>query len=144
MFHELKINSKKMAFKDSLQSMIENLSEQTINGRVNWIPVSDTKMTVQVEDTQFDFNIVWKLEIDTGWTMSNCWINLKSKDLDLTIYEHNFKEPMSEIKNYLCDIHFDKLKPSDQKVIDKIDNISKKLSIQEYRDKKISNLFGLL
>ena len=133
-----------MAFKDSLQSMIENLSEQTINSRINWIPADNSKMIIEIEDIKFEFHIAWELKIDTGWTMSNCWINLKSKDLNLTIYEHNFKEPIGEMKKYLCEIHFNQSKPSDQKVIDKIDNISRKLSIQEYRDKKISNLFGLL
>jgi hypothetical protein len=133
-----------MAFKDSLQMMIENLSEQTINGRIHWIPVDNTKMEVNIEDVKFEFLVVWKLELDTGWTMSNGWINMKSKDLDFTIYSHNFPDQINPIKDYLCKIHFNQQKPSDQKIINQIDNISKKLSIQEYRDKKLSNLFGLL
>ena len=133
-----------MAFKDSIQIMVENLSEQTISGRLSWVPVSDTKMEIDIEDIKFEFQVVWKLELDTGWTMSNGWINLKSKDLDFTLYSHNFPEQINQIKEYLCKIHFDLHKPSDQKIINQIDNISKKLSIQEYRDKKLSNLFGLL
>jgi hypothetical protein len=133
-----------MILKDSLQLMIENLSEQTTNNRLNWIPKNDTTMVTEIEDTKFDFHINWELKIDSGWTMSNCWINMKSADLELTIYEHNFKESMTAMKNHLCEFHFNNRKPSDQKVIDKIENISKKLSIQEYRDKKISNLFGFL
>jgi hypothetical protein len=73
--------------------------------------------------------------------MSNGWINLKAKDLDFTIHSHNFPDQINQIKEYLCKIHFDQHKPSDQKIINQIDNISKKLSIQEYRDKKISNIF---
>ena len=130
-----------MAFKDSLQVMIENLTEQTINSRISWLPVSDTKMEIDIEDIKFEFLVVWKLELDTGWTMSNGWINMKSKDLDFNIYSHNFPEQINQIKDYLCKIHFDQHKPSDQKIIDQIDNISKTLSIQEYRDKKISNIF---
>jgi len=130
-----------MAFKDSLQVMIENLTEQTINSRISWLPVSDTKMEIDIEDIKFEFLVVWKLEIDTGWTMSNGWINMKSKDLNFNIYSHNFPEQINQIQDYLCKIHFDQHKPSDQKIIDQIDNISKKLSIQEYRDKKISNIF---
>jgi hypothetical protein len=130
-----------MAFKDSLQMMLENLSEQTINGRISWIPISNTKMEIDIEDIKFEFLVNWRLEIDTGWTMSNGWINLKSKDLDFILYSHNFPEQINQIKDYLCKIHFDQHKPSDQKVIDQIDNISKTLSIQEYRDKKISNIF---
>ena len=130
-----------MSFKDSLQGMIENLTEQTINSRISWLPVSDTKMEIDIEDIKFEFQVVWKLELDTGWTMSNGWINMKSKDLDFILYSHNFPEQITQIKEYLCKIHFDQHKPSDQKVIDQIDNISKKLSIQEYRDKKISNIF---
>ena len=130
-----------MAFKDSLQGMIENLTEQTINSRISWLPVSDTKMEIDIEDIKFEFLVVWKLELDSGWTMSNGWINMKSKDLDFTIYSHNFPDQISQIKDYLCKIHFDQHKPSDQKIIDQIDNISKTLSIQEYRDKKISNIF---
>jgi hypothetical protein len=133
-----------MAFKDSLQGMIENLTEQTINSRISWLPVSDTKMEINIEDIKFEFLVVWKLELDTGWTMSNGWINMKSKDLDFTIYSHNFPDQINQIKDYLCKIHFNQHKPSDQKTINQIDNISKKLSIQEYRDKKLSNLFGLL
>jgi hypothetical protein len=130
-----------MAFKNSLQVMIENLTEQTINSRISWLPVSDTKMEIDIEDIKFEFLVVWKLEIDTGWTMSNGWINMKSKDLNFNIYSHNFPEQINQIQDYLCKIHFDQHKPSDQKIIDQIDNISKKLSIQEYRDKKISNIF---
>ena len=130
-----------MSFKDSLQGMIENLTEQTINSRISWLPVSDTKMEIDIEDIKFEFQVVWKLELDTGWTMSNGWINMKSKDLDFILYSHNFPEQITQIKEYLCKIHFDQHKPSDQKVIDQIDNISKTLSIQEYRDKKISNIF---
>ena len=133
-----------MAFKDSLQMMLENLSEQTINGRISWIPISNTKMEIDIEDIKFEFLVNWRLEIDTGWTMSNGWINMKSKDLDFTIYSHNFPDQINQIKDYLCKIHFNQHKPSDQKTINQIDNISKKLSIQEYRDKKLSNLFGLL
>ena len=130
-----------MAFKDSLQVMIENLTEQTINSRISWLPVSDTKMEIDIEDIKFEFLVVWKLELDSGWTMSNGWINMKSKDLNFNIYSHNFPEQINQIQDYLCKIHFDQHKPSDQKIIDQIDNISKKLSIQEYRDKKISNIF---
>ena len=133
-----------MTFKDSIQIMIENLTEQTISGRISWVPVSDTKMEIDIDDVKFEFIVTWKLELDTGWTMSNGWINLKSKDLDFILYSHNFPEQINQIKEYLCKIHFDLHKPSDQKAIDQIDNISKKLSIQEYRDKKLSNLFGLL
>ena len=130
-----------MAFKDSLQMMLENLADQTINGRISWIPISNTKMEIDIEDIKFEFLVNWRLEIDTGWTMSTGWINMKSKDLDFILYSHNFPEQITQIKDYLCKIHFDQHKPSDQKVIDQIDNISKKLSIQEYRDKKISNIF---
>lgn len=127
--------------KDSLQIMIENLSEQTINGRVIWKPVNNVCMSIVIDDVKFEFYVTWKLEIDTGWTLSKGWIILSSKDLNLTIYEHNFIDPMMSIREYLCNFYFNSLKPSDQKSIDKIDNISKKLSIQEYRDKKISNIF---
>lgn len=130
-----------MAFKDSLQMMLENLADQTINGRISWIPISNTKMEIDIEDIKFEFLVNWRLEIDTGWTMSLGWINMKSKDLDFILYSHNFPEQINQIKEYLCKIHFDQHKPSDQKVIDQIDNISKTLSIQEYRDKKISNIF---
>ena len=130
-----------MAFKDSLQMMLENLADQTINGRISWIPISNTKMEIDIEDIKFEFLVNWRLEIDTGWTMSPGWINMKSKDLDFILYSHNFPEQITQIKEYLCKIHFDQHKPSDQKVIDQIDNISKTLSIQEYRDKKISNIF---
>ena len=130
-----------MVFKDSLQMMLENLADQTINGRISWIPISNTKMEIDIEDIKFEFLVNWRLEIDTGWTMSLGWINMKSKDLDFILYSHNFPEQINQIKEYLCKIHFDQHKPSDQKVIDQIDNISKTLSIQEYRDKKISNIF---
>ena len=130
-----------MAFKDSIQIMVKNLSEQTISGRISWVPVSDTKMEINIDDVKFEFIVTWKLELDTGWTMGNGWINLKSKDLDFILYSHNFPEQLKQMKEYLCKIHFDQHKPSDQKVIDQIDNISKTLSIQEYRDKKISNIF---
>ena len=130
-----------MAFKDSIQIMVKNLSEQTISGRISWVPVSDTKMEINIDDVKFEFIVTWKLELDTGWTMGNGWINLKSKDLDFILYSHNFPEQLKQMKEYLCKIHFDLHKPSDQKVIDQIDNISKTLSIQEYRDKKISNIF---
>jgi len=133
-----------MAFKDSITIMIQNLVDQTISERISWIPISDKRMEINIDDFKFEFIVNWKLELNTGWTMSNGFIDIKSKDLNFTIYSHDFPEQFGQIKDYLCKIHFYKHKPSDQKVINQIDNISKKLSIKEYRDKKLSNLFGLL
>ncbi len=129
-----------MALKDSMQIMIKNLSEQTINGRLSWVPVSDTKMEVDIDDIKFEFFVTWKLELSIGWVMCNGWINLKSKDLNFILYSHNHPEEIKAMRDYLANIYFNKYKPSDQDAVDRIDDISKKISLENYRDNKIKNI----
>lgn len=120
--------------------MIENLSYQTTSKALSWTPKSNTNMEVEIEEIKFSFSVNWKLELNTGWSLSNGWLNVKSTDFDFTIYSHDFPDLISQIRDFLYNEHFSKFKPSDQEVIDKVENITKKISIQSHRDKKLSNL----
>lgn len=133
-----------MSFNDTIKSLVYSITEETINGRIKWLPKSDSRMQIDIEDMHFEFFITWKLEIDKGWVMNSGWMNVKSDKVDFTIHSHNFPEPMKLLTDYLYNQYFFKYKPSDQPIIDQMENVTKKLSIVEYRDKKLSNLFGIL
>lgn len=133
-----------MSFSDTIKSLVYSITEETINGRISWLPKSDTRMQIDIEDMHFEFLITWKLEIDKGWVMNSGWMNVKSDKVDFTVHSHNFPEPMKQLTDYLYKEYFFMYKPSDQPIIDQIENVTKKLSIVEYRDKKLSNLFGIL
>ena len=133
-----------MNFNESVKSLVYSIVEETISGRIQWLPKSDCKMQITVEDMNFEFLVTWKLDVDKGWIMNSGWMNIKSSKVDFTIHSYNFPEPMKQLTDYLYNQYFFKYKPSEQPIIDQMENITKKLSIVEYRDKKLSNLFGIL
>jgi hypothetical protein len=129
-----------MTFEDSIKSMMETITEQTLNRRVVWQPSSNISMYVEIEDVRFTFTITWKLELKTGYSLSNGWISIKSNDFEFTIYSHDFPQHISKIREFLYSEYFHQYKPSEQDAIDKVENITKKISITEYRDKKINGI----
>jgi hypothetical protein len=140
----MNLNKLNMSFNDSVKSLVSSITEETISGRIQWLPKSDCKMQITVEDMNFEFLVTWKLDVDKGWIMNSGWMNIKSSKVDFTIHSYNFPEPMKQLTDYLYNQYFFKYKPSEQPIIDQMENITKKLSIVEYRDKKLSNLFGIL
>ena len=143
MFHESHL-CKNMSFNNSIKSLLESITQETISGRIQWLPHSEHKMILDIEDMHFEFLVTWKLDIDKGWIMNSGWMNVKSDKVDFTIHTYNFPETMKQLTDCLYDKYFFKFKPSDQPIIDQMDSVTKKLSITEYRDKKLSNLFGLI
>jgi hypothetical protein len=135
---------KYMTFNDSVKSLVYSITEETISGRIQWLPKSDSKMQITVEDMNFEFLVTWKIDVNNGWVMNSGWMNIKSDKVDFTIHSYNFPEPMKQLTDYLYNHYFFKYKPSEQSIIDQMENVTKKLSIVEYRDKKLSNLFGIL
>jgi hypothetical protein len=132
-----------MSFNNSIKSLVESITQETISGRIQWQPHSEHRMIVDIEDMKFEFLVTWKLDIDKGWIMNSGWMNVKSDKVDFTIHSHNFPEPMKQLTDCLYKKYFYKFKPSDQPIIDQFDRVTKKLSLTEYRDKKLSNLFDL-
>jgi len=135
-------NMKNMSLISSIELLLENLVESTIDGRLVWTPESDQTLSIVIDDFTFKFTAIWKLELVSGYTISNGWISIKSRDLDLTIYKHDCPDLITKLKDFFYKTYFHSKKPSEQKVIDQIDNIAKKLSIQEYRDKKINSILS--
>jgi hypothetical protein len=134
-----------MTFKDSIQDLIENLVKSTLNEQITWtLPTNgpNNRVEVVVDDVLFSFYVNWKLEIETGWTMSKGWISIKDEksNFELTVYSFNFTELLTQLHEYLCDLYFNNLKPSDQPIIDRVSEITKKISIQEWRNNKINNI----
>lgn len=129
-----------MSLKSSVQFLLENLVEQTIQLRTIWNPISDRTLQVEIDDVKFEFSVTWKLELNTGYTMSNGFLTLRSSDFDLTIYTTDYPDIMGKLKEFFYNSYFYSKKPSDKNLLDKIDNITKKLSIEEYRDKKIDSI----
>jgi hypothetical protein len=134
-----------MTFKDSIQDLIENLVKSTLNEQITWtLPTNgpNNRVEVVVDDVLFSFYVNWKLEIETGWTMSKGWISIKDEksNFELTVYSFNFTELLTQLHEYLCDLYFNNLKPSDQPIIDRVIEITKKISIQEWRNNKINNI----
>ena len=129
-----------MNFENSVRKLIETLVEQTLSDRINWITKNSNSVTTEFEDIQIDFTVTWKLELKNGWTMSNGWLTIKSTDFDFTVYSHDFPDLISRMRTYLCDLFFSKNKPSEQDAIDKVNKITKKISLEEYRDNKINDI----
>lgn len=130
-----------MSFNNSIKSLVESISKETTSGRIQWVPHSEYKMVLDIENMHFEFLVTWKLDIDKGWIMNSGWMNVKLDKVDFTIHSHNFPDSMSQLTDFLYKQYFFKFKPSEQPIIDQMDNITKKISLTEYRDKKISNLF---
>ena len=129
-----------MSLKSSIQFLLENLVEQTIQLRTIWNPISDRTLQVEIDGVKFEFSVTWKLELNTGYTMSNGFLTLSSSDFDLTIYTTDYPDIMGKLKEFFYNSYFYLKMPSDKNLLDKIDNITKKLSIEEYRDKKIDSI----
>jgi len=136
-----------MTFKDSIQDLIENLVKSTLNEQITWtLPTngwgSNNRLEVVVDDVLFSFHVLWKLELETGWTLSKGWISIKDEksNFEFTVYSYNFPELLTQLHEYLCDLYFNNLKPSDQPIIDRVSEITKKISIQEWRNNKINNI----
>lgn len=134
-----------MTFKNSIQELLENLVNATLNAQITWtLPISgsNNKVEVVVDDVLFSFHVNWKLELETGWTMSKGWVTIKDNksDFEFTVYHYNFPELVSKLHDFLCDLHFNNLKPSEQSIIDRVNELTRKVSVQEFRDNKINKI----
>ena len=131
-----------MTFKDSIEKLIERLVKLTLNGNVTWtqpLIASFNRVETSIDETVFTFYVTWKLELETGWSLQKGWVQIRDEtsNFDFTVFHFNFPELMSKLQDYLCEIHFNKLKPSESDIVDIVDMITKKLSIEELRDRNI-------
>jgi hypothetical protein len=134
-----------MTFKDSIEELLENLVKSTLNEQITWtLPTngSNNRLEVVVDDVLFSFHVLWKLELETGWTLSKGWISIKDEksNFEFTVYSYNFPELLTQLYDYLCELYFNNLKPSEQPIIDRVSEITKKVSVQEFRDRKIDKI----
>lgn len=134
-----------MTFKDSIEELLENLVKSTLNEQITWtLPTngSNNRVEVVVDDVLFSFHVNWKLELETGWTLSKGWICIKDEksNFEFTVYSFNFPELLTQLYDYLCELYFNNLKPSEQPIIDRVTQITKKVSVQEFRDRKIDKI----
>ena len=60
-----------MTFNDSVKSLVYSITEETISGRIQWLPKSDSKMQITVEDMNFEFLVTWKIDVNNGWDVAN-------------------------------------------------------------------------
>lgn len=131
-----------MRFKDSIETLLKTILEHTLNERITWTSRGKQDVEAELEGTKFTFTVTWKLELNSGWTMSNGWITIKSQDFDFTVYNHDFPEIMCQLRDHFYKSHFYLYQPSEEEVVEKVANINKKISITEYRDKKIEKIFN--
>jgi hypothetical protein len=99
-------------------------------------------LEVKVDDFLFSFHSSWKLDLDTTYTLSKSWIVIKSDDreIDFTVYSFNFPELIQPLEDFLYEEHYSKNKPCEKKLVSKILDVTKKISIEEYRDKKLNGI----
>ncbi len=133
-----------MTFKESIKELLENLVNSTLTEKIKWqvSQYSNSMLEVKVDDFLFSFHSSWKLELDTAYTLSKSWISIKSNDssIDFTVYSFNFPEIMQQLEDFLYEEHYSKNKPCEKKLVSKILDITKKISIEEYRDKKLDRI----
>ena len=133
-----------MTFKESIKELLENLVSSTLTKKIQWqvSKFSIDLLEVKVDDFLFSFHSSWKLELDTTYTLSKSWIVIKSDDreIDFTVYSFNFPELMQQLEDFLYEEHYSKNKPCEKKLVSKILDVTKKISIEEYRDKKLNGI----
>jgi len=133
-----------MTFKESIKELLENLVNSTLTKKIQWqvSKFSIDFLEVKVDDFLFSFHSSWKLELDTAYTLSKSWISIKSNDssIDFTVYSFNFPEIMQQLEDFIYEVLYSKNKTCEKKLVSKILDITKKISIEEYRDKKLDRI----
>ena len=133
-----------MTFKESIKELLENLVNSTLTKKIQWqvSKFSIDLLEVKVDDFLFSFHSSWKLELDTTYTLSKSWIAIKSDEIDFTVYSFNFPELMQRLEYFLYEEHYSKNKPCEKKLVSKILDVTKKISIEEYRDIKLNGILN--
>lgn len=146
MFHDFKLinnfyitlNIKFMTIKESLENLLNNLVNQTLSKRIIWQYNSTMAHTI-IDAVQFSFYIDWKMTIN-GLESKTGFLRIKGIDIDYAIFESQYPELIIKLDLFFRKEFFNKNKPSEKKYIDKIENLNKKISLEEYRDMKISSI----
>jgi hypothetical protein len=140
MFHDLKNIVKNMTIKDSIESLLDNLIEQTIKKRIEW-KYDYRKAEIEIDGLNLHFYISWRLKLK-GYVSDIGFLSIKGEDIDLSIFYSDFPDLISKLDSFFRREYFDKNKPSEKKYIDRFDSLSKKISLEEYRDMKILSILN--
>lgn len=127
-----------MTIKQSVEGLLINLVEQTITKRIEW-KYNNRNAEILLDGIKFSFYISWKLKLQ-GYVSDIGWLSIKGEDIDLAIFNSDFPDLVSKLDLFFRKEFFDKNKPSEKKYIDRFDSLSKKISLDEYRDMKISSI----
>lgn len=127
-----------MTIKQSVEGLLINLVEQTITKRIEW-KYNNRNAEILLDGINFSFYISWKLKLQ-GYVSDIGWLSIKGEDIDLAIFNSDFPDLVSKLDLFFRKEFFDKNKPSEKKYIDRFDSLSKKISLEEYRDMKISSI----
>lgn len=127
-----------MTIKQSVEGLLINLVEQTITKRIEW-KYNNRNAEILLDGINFSFYISWKLKLQ-GYVSDIGWLSIKGEDIDLAIFNSDFPDLVGKLDLFFRKEFFDKNKPSEKKYIDRFDSLSKKISLEEYRDMKISSI----
>ena len=129
-----------MTIKDSIQNLLTNLLSASQKGQINWEEKS-TSVETTIEGVKIRYTISWQLSLANGYTMTNGYMVLKSTNYDITIYTSDYPEIFRDFKEHFQSF-FEKSKPNEMPIVQEINEISKKISLEEYRQGKIDQIFG--
>lgn len=127
-----------MTIKQSVEGLLINLVEQTITKRIEW-KYNNRNAEILLDGINFSFYISWKLKLQ-GYVSDIGWLSIKGEDIDLAIFNSDFPDLVGKLDLFFRKEFFDKNKPSEKKYIDRFDSLSKKISLEEYRDMKILSI----
>jgi hypothetical protein len=127
-----------MTIKQSVEGLLTNLVEQTLSKRIEW-QYDNRKAQIELYGFKFYFYIQWTLKLD-GYVSDCGWLSIEGDDIKIAIYNSEFPDLITKLDSFFRKEYFDKNKPSEKKYIDRFDSLSKKISLEEYRDMKISSI----
>jgi len=131
-----------MTIQTSIYQFLENLLDLTLNNKLTWSPATDNKLELIIDDLQLNYTITWTLDIANGWKMSDGWLNIKSKQVNITVYRHDYPELMLKFRDHFYTQHFSKSVPPARPVIEHFEELNKKISLQEFREKKLNQVLN--
>jgi hypothetical protein len=129
-----------MNIKTSVGNFVENVTQLTLNNIIKWEHTRPTSVRLKNEEMTLEYTISWSLKLETGWIMSDGWLSVKTGKIDLTIYKSDYPEYMTKLKEYFFEHFFKSTKPDDQEVVDHFIELTKKTSLEDYRNKNIEKI----
>jgi hypothetical protein len=131
-----------MNIKESVENVLKNLVEQTINKRIKWI-YSKNKAEIELNNFCFTFYISWKLTFN-GWVSDIGFLSLRdktNKEINFSFFKTDYSDLISKLDSFFREEFYNQNKPSETEYIDRFNNLSKNLSLEEYRNSKIEKIF---